>query len=67
MTCRANDKKLYLFEIQLREYKNSFDEKICVYRGDISPIQGRDRAIAYLRKMYPGCKIRVTNFEFKIK
>jgi hypothetical protein len=42
------------------EYENSFDEPTSIwFRGDISPIQGRDRAIRYLRRTYPGCKIRV--------
>jgi hypothetical protein len=43
----------------VREYKESFDEPTCIYRGDISPIQGRERTIRYLRRTYPGCKIRV--------
>lgn len=43
----------------VREYKASFDEQVCIFRGDLSPICGRDRAITTLRRMYPGCKIRV--------
>jgi len=43
----------------IREYADSFDEDTCTFRGDISPIQGRDNAIRYLRKHYPGCKIKV--------
>jgi len=43
----------------VREYKNSFDEDTCIFRGDLGPIQGRDRTIRTLRRMYPGCKIRV--------
>jgi hypothetical protein len=43
----------------VREYEKSFDDDICIFRGDLSPIQGRDNAIRKLRKMYPGCKIRV--------
>ncbi len=43
----------------VREYQESFEEDTCTYRGDISPIQGRDNAIRYLRRNYPGCKIRV--------
>ena len=61
-----------LFEIQttgdpynrtgwdVREYQNSFDEDTCIFRGDLSPIQGRDNAIRQLRRQYPGCKIRVS-------
>jgi hypothetical protein len=44
----------------VREYVNSFDETTCTYRGDLSPIQGRDNAIRKLRRMYPGCKIRIS-------
>lgn len=29
------------------------------HRGDLSPIQGRDRTIRTLRRMYPGCVVRV--------
>lgn len=43
----------------VREYADSFDEDTCTFRGDISPIQGRDRTIHYLRRNYPNCKIRV--------
>lgn len=65
------DTQSHLFEIlrcgdpynrtgwDVHEYAKSFDEDTCVYRGDLSPIQGRDRAIRILRRMYPGCKIRV--------
>lgn len=44
---------------EVTEYKNSFEEDVCVFRGDLSPIQGRDKAVRKLRRMYPGCKIRV--------
>jgi hypothetical protein len=44
----------------VREYEKSFDDIICIYRGDLSPIQGRDQTLRTLRQMYPGCKIRVT-------
>lgn len=44
---------------EVMEYQDSFDEDTCVYRGDLSPMQGRDRTIRYLRRVYPGCKIRV--------
>ncbi len=43
----------------VREFQSSYDEPTCVYRGDLSPIQGRDRTIRTLRRMYPGCKVRV--------
>ncbi len=44
---------------EVREYETSFDDRFCTYRGDLSPIQGRDNAIQLLRRLYPGCKIRV--------
>lgn len=45
----------------VREYEKSFDDSTCIFRGDLSPIQGRDNAKAALRRMYPGCKVRVDN------
>lgn len=39
------------------EFKDSFDEDICVYRGDL-PHLSKTRLIAHLRRLYPGCKIR---------
>lgn len=45
---------------EVREYKDSFDERFPVYRGDLSPTQGRDNTVRLLRRLYPGCKIRVT-------
>ena len=44
---------------EVGEFKDNFDEPTAIYRGDLSPIQGRDRTIFTLRRMYPGCKIRV--------
>lgn len=61
-----------LFEIQttgdpynktgwdVHEYQDSFEEQTCVFRGDLSPMQGRDNTIRYLRRLYPGCKIRIS-------
>jgi hypothetical protein len=43
----------------VHEYTNSFDEPICVFRGDLSPVRGRDNTIRLLRRLYKGCKIRV--------
>ena len=43
----------------VREYQNDYNEPTCTYRGDLSPIQGRDNAIRRLRRLYPNCKIRV--------
>jgi hypothetical protein len=43
---------------EIREYRDSFDEEFPIYRGDLSPIKGRDRTIQMLRALYPGCKIR---------
>jgi hypothetical protein len=43
----------------VHEYANSFDEPTCVFRGDLSPIQGKARTIQTLRRLYPGCRIRV--------
>ncbi len=44
----------------IREYDKSFDETICIFRGDLSPSQGCDRTVRMLRNMYRGCKIRVS-------
>lgn len=38
-----------------------FADNIVIFRGDLSPHQGRDRTKMMLRRMYPGCKIRVEN------
>ena len=39
----------------------SIDDRYAIYRGDISPSgMGRDRTISKLRRMYPGCRVRVT-------
>lgn len=43
----------------VREYAKSFDETTCAFRGDLSPMQGRDRTIRYLKRNYPGCKVKV--------
>ena len=40
------------------ECKN-FTDRFMIFRGDISPWQGRDRTIRMLRRAYRGCKIRV--------
>lgn len=45
---------------EVSEFEHSFDDRTAIFRGDISPMQGRDRTIAYLRRYYPGCKIRVS-------
>lgn len=42
----------------VREYQHSYDDKVCVFRGDLSPIRGRVRAEVILRRLYPGCKIK---------
>ena len=44
----------------VREYKESFNETTCVFRGDLSPIKGRTRAFWTLRRLYPGCRIKIT-------
>jgi hypothetical protein len=60
----------HLFEVQqngdphsrcwdVLEYAASFDEATCTFRGDLSGAGGRDRTIRTLRRLYPGCKIRV--------
>jgi hypothetical protein len=41
------------------EYEKSFDESTSVFRGDISPSQGRERTILMLHTLYPGCRVRV--------
>lgn len=43
----------------IHEYAQSFNDDTCIFRGDLSPVQGRDNAIRLLRRMYLGCKIRV--------
>ena len=45
----------------VREYADNYDEPTCTFRGDLSPIQGRERTIATLRRLYPGCTVRVSN------
>lgn len=40
------------------EYKVSFDEPTCIFRGDLSPFYDRE-TVNLLRRLYPGCKIRV--------
>ncbi len=45
----------------VREYDKSFDETTCIFRGDISPVQGRENTKALLRRLHPGCKIRVSD------
>ena len=41
------------------EFEKSFDDGTCIFRGDLSPVQGRDNAVRLLRRMYPGCVVRV--------
>lgn len=43
------------------EYKESFDEPTCVFRGDLSPVQGKRNTIDMLRRLYKGCKIQVSD------
>lgn len=43
----------------IKECEHSLDDQIVIFRGDLSPIQGRDRTVRTLRRLYPGCKIRV--------
>ena len=40
------------------EYEHSFDDRFAIYRGDL-PHLSRDRLTAHLRRLYPGCCIRV--------
>jgi hypothetical protein len=47
------------FGWDIHEYKESYDEQYCIFRGDLSPSQGRDRTVFMLRSMYPGCKVRI--------
>ena len=42
----------------VHEYRDSFDEPICNYRGDISGLYGRNNLRRYLRRNYPHCVIR---------
>lgn len=43
----------------VHEYEKSYDDNTCVFRGDLSPIQGRGNAVRTLKRLYPGCKVRV--------
>jgi hypothetical protein len=43
---------------EVHEYRQSFEEITCVYRGDISGLYGRNGLRVYLRRNYPGCIIR---------
>lgn len=40
------------------EYEKSYKDNTCIFRGDISPIQGKENAILYLERFYPGCKVK---------
>lgn len=45
----------------IREHEGKYNSGRCFHRGDLSPSQGRGRTIAMLRRMYPGCKVRVSD------
>jgi hypothetical protein len=45
----------------VREYAGSFDEPTCTFRGDLSPVQGKGNAVTTLRRLYPGCVVRVSD------
>lgn len=42
----------------LHEYENSFTERTCTYRGDLSGMWGPQTLARELRRMYPGCKVK---------
>jgi hypothetical protein len=44
----------------IMEYETSYSDQYRVFRGDLSPHQGREKTVAMLRRLYPGCKVRVT-------
>lgn len=44
----------------VREYCDSYDEPTCTYRGDLSPSRGLRRTVEMLRRLYPGCRVRVS-------
>jgi hypothetical protein len=48
------------FGWDVREYRDSYDEGTCIFRGDLSPIRGKQSAIRKLRQLYPGCRVRVS-------
>lgn len=48
----------YSCGVWVREYRHSFDDETCIFRGDLSG--SRSVVTAYLRRNYPGCKIRQT-------
>jgi hypothetical protein len=65
----AKAKPTHLFEVlpcgdpyskayDCREYRASFDEDTCTFRGDISGMWGKTKLVQYLRRNYPGCKIK---------
>ncbi len=43
------------------EMPGDFEADTGIYRGDISGIHNKTGLIFYLRRMYPGCKIRDRN------
>lgn len=45
----------------VREYEKSYDDRFCIFRGDISPVQGKRNTILLLRRMHPGCEIKVSD------
>lgn len=46
----------------VHEYEGSFEEPTSViFHGDISPVCGLRRTKYLLRRLYPGCRIRVFN------
>ncbi len=45
----------------VREYQDSFDEPTCTYRGDLSPLTcSAAMARVFLKRHYPGCRVRVS-------
>lgn len=41
------------------EYQASFQDKTCIYRGDISGVFRKMTLVRYLKRTYPDCKIKV--------
>ena len=40
------------------EYEKSFDDRFCIYRGDISGLYDKEELIHYLKRQYTGCQIK---------
>lgn len=44
----------------IREYEHSYSDQTCIFRGDLSPVRGRERSKRIPRSLYPGYRVRVS-------